>query len=280
MHHLRALLLLGIAAMTLAGCDQAIQPADLGPTIVIEGYLYANHPIDSIVVSRSLPIDAYFTDSAARVSGATVTITVDGRTYPLHESATQPGSYLLAADSLIVRSRKQYDLRVVALGQTVTASTTVPDSISITSTVPDTIRYPVGEPLGSEIQLTWSASPTRASYAVSVEALDTLNYQGDTTTVPNVRIKHPYGGRGFRRRQVTSYALQISSPQTPVPWVLYNWFGKQRLTVFAMDTNFFDFMRMIALSGNTYNSALNHIQGGIGVFGSAGIDQRDLFLKE
>ena len=71
------------ALLVFAGCEASNDSA-FTPQIVIQGFLYANEPIDSIIVRRTLPITS--TNESDRVTGAKVTLTVDGTSYVFEES--------------------------------------------------------------------------------------------------------------------------------------------------------------------------------------------------
>ncbi len=271
------------AAIVLAGCENGITPAQLPPTVVVEGYLYANHPVDSIVLTQTEPIDAYYADSLARITGATVTLRVDGREYTLQEKPGSPGAYTLPADSLIVQSDKQYTLTIHALNTIVTAVTTVPDTFAMTTLSPDTLQWPSTLTTLVGPSLAWTPSLNRTAYAISMEALDTLIYEiNGSDTLWNQRVQLPglEGRRNTRAQQLSRFLLQLRAPQTNITWDLFRWYGRHRLTVYAMDTNFVDFMQMQSVGGRTYLPQLNHVTNGIGVFGSAAIRQQEVFLKE
>ena len=94
-------------AAILTGC-QNNPPVAYVPQIVVQGYLYANHPIDSIIISRSQPVNVYYNADSAGITGASVSITVEGTTYPLAERAQPQGCYYLADTGFLVRSGKTY----------------------------------------------------------------------------------------------------------------------------------------------------------------------------
>ena len=278
------ILLLAVLATGLIGCANAITPADLSQTIVVQGYLWANHPVDSIVLSKTVPIDAYYDPSQARITGATVTINVDNHVYKLTERPGSPGVYELPADSLIIRSEKKYDLTVHALGTVATASTIVPDTFVLTKLLPDTIQFPADlNQAGTMPHVEWSESANRIYYGLSMEALDTLVYQvKGADTVWNQRVGTNQGimdPRRIRAQQLVRYELLLKAPQADIAWNIFRWYGRHRLTVFAMDSNFVEFMIMQS-AGRQYFPQLNQITNGIGVFGSAALQQQVVFVKE
>lgn len=273
---------IALFACWLISCQDA-PPVAYIQQIAVQGYLFANHPIDSIIVDRSLPVDLYYNRDSAGISDAQVTITVDGITYPLSARTTPSGCYYLPDTTMLVRSGKTYYLQIQYNGQTVTAQTTVPDSIKITKRLPDTLQYPqdtiniINYP---DSIVTWTGITNKISYAAAITCADTLDY--DTLQhVPNRRVYRPgSGGAGGQHyNDVTRWFGFLPVSSVPVPWTVFKWYGKQKIAVYNVDRNFNDWLKMITLNGGTFTQDLNHINGGIGVFGSAGVDSMSTFLK-
>ena len=270
-----------LSVMLLVGC-QSNAPVAYVPQVVVQGYLYANHPIDSIIVSQSQPVNVYYNVDSVGISGAQVSIMVDGTTYPLAERAQHHGSYYLPDTTFLVHSGKTYFLKIVANGTTVTAQTTVPDSIKITKPLPDTIQYPmdtVNVLNYPSPTLTWTGV-NPVSYAASLTCLDTLWYDS-VAQIHNRRVWHlgEGSGGGTQYNDITRWFFLIPVSSVPVPWTGLKWYGRQKVTVYALDQNFNDWLKQAFISGNNFQESLNHINGGIGVFGSAGIDTTTTFVK-
>ena len=266
-------------AGVFSSCDKAIVPADLSSMIVVQGYLFANQPVDSIVISKSLPIDAYFSDSTSRISGAIVTLVVNGNSYTLVEDPRNMGSYRMGGTPLMIRSGDSCALSVTALGTTASSSTVVPDSFAWSGAFPDSLNYDENAfPMGPEFF--WTRAPRKISYAISVEALDTLIYSiNGADTIWNQRVLRADGERSTRPRPLAQYLFPLTTEQGEIGGFMFNWYGRHSLNVFAVDTNFYDFLRQIS-AGRTYRPELNHIKNGLGVFGSAGVVRREFFVKE
>lgn len=275
------LLIVPIVAALLASCQDA-PPVAYIQQISVQGYLFANHPIDSIIVDRSLPVDLYYSRDSAGITDAQVTITVDSVTYPLTARANPPGCYYLPDTTMLVRSGKTYFLQIQYNGQTVTAQTTVPDSISITQRLPDSVQYPhdtinvINYPSPT---VTWTGVTNKIAYLASITCVDTLTYDS-LQRIPNRRVYTPDKGTGGQRfNDVTRWFPFIPVSSIPVPWAVFKWYGVQKITVYNVDRNFNDWLRMIYINGGNFAQDLSHINGGIGVFGSAGLDTMTTFLK-
>jgi hypothetical protein len=264
-----------LATFALNSCDNAIE-SNYKEQIVVAAFLYANEPIDSVVLHRTTPFGQYYDDKDFAVDSAQVTITVAGVPHTL-QAAAQKGRYFLPASELIVDGGKTYELSVVCpnhqTGGThhVTASTVVPMPIHFTSGV-DSIR---GKDMIldtndlSHFPFIITAGPVddpNRKYLLSVTALD--------TTKGKV-------GLGDRDTQfITRYWFAQTGPKIAVIPILFGWWGKNLITFRAIDTNWADYQRQTPpFNSLNYEPSLNHVIGGIGIFGSGARDTVTVFLK-
>lgn len=115
-------------AMLLLSCQKIIQLdlKDAGSQLVIEGNVTNKNSTQTVKLSKSVAV----TDSSnyPTVSGATVTITTDGKVYKLTEKS--PGTY---TTNLKAQPTKTYQLTVITEGQTYTATSTMPDQVKLDS---------------------------------------------------------------------------------------------------------------------------------------------------
>ena len=118
------------------------------------------------------------------------------------------------------------------------------------------------------------------SYAAALTCLDTLWYDS-LAGVSNRRVWHlgQGAGGGTQYNDLTRWFILIPVSSVPVPWTGFKWYGRQKVTVDAIDQNFNDWLLQADVTGGVYQESLNHINGGIGVFGSAGTDTCTTFLK-
>jgi hypothetical protein len=116
-------------AMLLLSCKKVIQIDfnNSGNLLVIEGNVVNTTSTQTVKISKSVNITDLSNFPA--VSGATVTITSEGRVYTLREQT--PGIYLTS--SLRGQPTKNYQLNVVADGKTYTASSTMPAQVKLDS---------------------------------------------------------------------------------------------------------------------------------------------------
>ena len=256
--------------MLLASCDQAITTA-YTEQLNVACFLYADAPVDSVVLHRTTPFGAYYDDLDFAVDSATVVITVDGVAHTLKAGATK-GRYYLPPSELTIEGGKTYTLTVTAPNhQTgglhhLYATTTVPMPITLDPRV-DSIRgrtVTLDTNQLASFAFIVAAGPVdepNRKYLLTVEALDTS-----------------YGKIHQRREgpdsvQRLRYSFTQTGPAIAVTSRLFGWYGPSKLTFYAIDTNWYDYQRqLLAATATLYQPSLNHITGGMGIFASGGRD--------
>ena len=82
-------------------------------------------------------------------------------------------------------------------------------------------------------------------------------------------------------RKSSSQPLEVTDGNLRLTWFAIAYAGRYVIKVFAMDNNWFDFARSSpendniafgSLAGDNFERPLFHIDGGIGLFGSASVD--------
>jgi len=263
--------LLGCSLIGL-GCDGAIN-SEYHEQLVVAGYLFADSPIDSIILHRTTPFGDYLDDISSAIDSATVKIIVDGTEHTLLAGARK-GRYFLPASELIVRGGKTYELRVTYNGNTLESFTTVPmpiriiglnDSLPSRSLTLDTnnlISFNYGLTAGP------IDNPNR-KYMLEVTALDTSKG----------RVQTSVDGPPVDTNGVTRYSFLHTAPDIRISPRLFGWYGPNRITFIAADTNWVDDRRQNFGSRSTYQSSLNHVQGGFGTFASGARDTVTIWIS-
>ena len=257
------MLLTGCTLMTVVACTFDRQVIAVPPSeVVVHGVLDPADTLVDVLVERSLsgavtvpkvrydPLDPVNSAGGVPAKGAQVSITgPDGTlsgtevTYPGMPSTYGAGRYVFRR--LAVRPGGRYTLSIrTADGIVVTGSTLVPTFLT----------PPLGGALipfsrdRDTLRLTWTAVPNARTYGL--------------------RMESPYG----------AFQLFVDSTRVNLPGDLRNIFAsdlqrvflpgfQQAYTIYAADTNFFDYYR----SRNdpfTGSGLINRLQGGIGLFGS------------
>ena len=267
-----------IFPLLLWGCT-SVTESTFSPQIVVQGYLYANEALDSIVVRQTIPIGSSTGNDF--VSNAIVTITSGDSIYSLHERIPfEPGRYT-SDHTVIIQPGTAYTLRVEALGQIATASTTVPLAIHLDSAeldgrklslkATDSVTYPthVDSLQSSGIHLWWSPSPGSAGYGIEALSLDTT-----ADTILDAVSSALGDSVAFGR-----YRFFILSTNEQVVWPQFTRYGLNVVRALALDKNYEDFILSLYLSGSQFNNSTLDVSGGLGVFGSAARASKFVYLK-
>ena len=267
--------LLLILITGIIGCDGAIE-SQYTPQVVVEGFIYPGSGIDSVILHYTTPFTSAYSDSAYAITGADVRVTVDGVEHQLLPGVRR-GRYFLPVSDLIIQGGKTYLLTVKTGNTIVTASTTVPmpiKYINIDSTFPSTNLLLDTNNAGS-FNYILTAGPVDQPwrrYMLQVTSLDT-NYG----KVPTTLLGPPVDTSAYVR-----YSFIQTAPKILLYSRLFGWFGPNRLTFLALDSNWLDYKRQVGYGQNSqfhFQTSLNHINNGIGVWASAGRDEVDVFLR-
>jgi hypothetical protein len=267
---MRRSLAVSLAALLALGCTFDEQVIGVAPTqVVVHAVLDRNASIQEVLVERTLtggvairdgvrydPLDPINSGEGVPVSGAEVTVTGPGVNVRGFERAftDKPPGYGagryevplgVANSGTQLRAGQRYTLTVKTKeGTVVTGTTQIPNAPFM---VPQTSAVTFDRDRDS-VRLSWNAVPGARTYGLRVESpFGPFLLFSDTTN-----LALPGDGRNF-------YASDLQRLFIPG--------FQQAITVFAVDTNFFDYYR----SRNdpfTGSGIINKLQGGIGLFGS------------
>ena len=302
---LAAVLLGSAACSTTRDASEFFVPGDAG-TLVVDGMLLVGQPFSRIVVSRVLPAGAVYSADAAAERGATVNVisTTTGVTVRYLES-TVPGTYLpLDATGLTVMPEQEYQLSVTTSGgTTVTSRTTTPAAFQIDSwllleAVALTVRRELEtfESAGDSVytqpanQLVYAdgllearfSRPAVEGFQVGISSLD---LDSDFVIEPEFFSQEDFDNI---KRDGSSPPLEAVDGTARLPWFAIFFEGRYKIRILALDHNSFDYVRSIARAdggfsfggspGDRFERPVFHVQGGIGLFGSASADSVGFFV--
>lgn len=265
--------------LIIGGCQ--IYPQDeFEAEYVIEGYLIANQKIDQVLLSKSAPFEEKYSFEENAVTGADINIfelDEDGNRARSISLIDQGGGVYRAGEDIAAKPLTDYELKVVAPeNDTIRAFTTVPDTFSIARSVRQDVTFQSDEQV--EIDLTLSKYPGRQNiYIFSTVALDPDNYPMTPLYATEDEDDREIA-KQLRSNIVTEGNYDINPDNTltlKYPWLAVAWFGPNRVTVYAIDDNTYDFYRSqdVQLGGNTQapgqiENVITHVEGGTGLFGA------------
>lgn len=271
----------------VSGCDTTTTSPQA--EVVVEGYLQANAPLDSVYLTRVVAADATFNPRNVGVSGATVQLTevdADGRTVrTIAYDEARPGAYAPTnARGTRVQPRHTYRLAVDVPGDDrITATTTVPDPIRVVDAQNTQAVYQ--GPVQPALTVTRSAVDGRQNVFVF-----TTTSQLDFSQPDDVLREHltPFyadaieDDEDLRDFRVTSSGLLNEGNFTinpegtitiDLPWLAVAFYGPNVAAISAVDDNLFDFLRTQeaqqgGLAPGEIPNVRDPIEGGTGIFGS------------
>jgi hypothetical protein len=239
--------------LMLVACD--VPPSEqFKPQLVVHGLVLAQSPAVQANVNRTYAIDEPFDTMFPGVSG----VVWRGRdTWPLANSTRD--IYSTPDFQSRPAPGDTFGIRVAKDGfDTAYGHTVVPDSFRI--------LFPrEGDTVSINDSMVWTRSRNCAGYYMSLRSVD----RGDTfyysLAVPNDTSGNNFDSLVFRLPQMVF--LYRFEP------------GVHILRLFALDTNYFDWVSASGFGPGTGAGETTHLSGGIGVFGSAVGESLEVYVK-
>ena len=296
---------LAVVLAVLAGCtperDQSeFFSPDLVDVLVVDAVLVVGEPLPGLRLSRTLAPDVPYTWQASGEVGATVVISDDeGNEVPYAGAFGTSGIYL-PDDwfSPLVRASTLYELRVETdRGEILTASTMTPAHFGVERwvaldpvtgaelrelrTFADSGDAVFDEP---ENQIPYASVIVEAQVGEVAEdgfqlALFSLDPDSDYVIDPPFFDDEDFVDL---ERTGSSPALAADNGNVRLPWFAIYYEGRHTYKVFAVDRNWFDLLRSTPETpggggfggtlGDGFETPIFHVNGGIGLFGSASVD--------
>lgn len=279
MKTLRNIVVILFLGMLLVSCEETLV-AEFEPQLVLEGYLYANELMDSIVIRQTVAITS--SDSIVYVPNAIVTFSFDGQDIRLIEKPDLPGRYF-PPSPILIEPNKTYGIRVEALGKVATSETTVPQPIRIDSVKIenrrlsingiDTVDYPKdrNELSRQGVCLWWSRSSNALGYGIEAVTFDTTAEVIDMDpTDDNLPDSNSMG----------RYRFFIVGNSEQVVWRQFRRYGVNTVRALALDRNLQDFALGLYFTGSQFDNNTLHVNGGLGVFGSAARASTQVYMRK
>ena len=299
-------LVLLLLATGLVGCDTTATQSE--SQIVVEAYLEGGAPLPPIRLTRSVDTDEAYTAADDAVRFATVEVlrlTADGATAattPYVE--TDPGVYRPAPTPIpVVQPLTTYELSVTVPEETrVTATTTVPDTISIVEA--QNVVVPYQSPQKPTFTITAPQSDRDGQAVLVLTTKSLLEFrrpepelrQGLTPFYEDAYDPAEDSIDTFRTTSsgVLNEASFSRDPNgritTELPWISVAFYGPNESAVHVIDDNFYDFIRSQqaqstggpgggGLGPGEIPNVIEHVEGGTGVFASYVRDAQNVFIQ-
>jgi hypothetical protein len=294
----RALLL--SAALLVGACSPERDAGELfGPSeaglLVVDAQLIVGEPLPDLFLRRTAAPGERYDAAAQAVLDARVV--VSGPTGEIGYSADpdSAGRYLPASDD-VVQPQTEYRLDVRVGDEVVTARTTTPGILRLREVVlldeanlqelrrlvlfgeaPDVFAEDANGVVYLDGLLEKRIDPVAgaAGYQLSLFSLDE-----DSDFVIDADFLEEDDYEDFER-QGASPALDAENGRVRLPWFAVAFAGRHVWHTYALDRNWYDLARTDPdvggggfgeLAGDSFQRPLFHVEGGIGLFGSAAVD--------
>ncbi len=256
-----------IISLFFAGCEKEQLSNGHSDLIVVEGYLYAGQPVDSIRLSQVV----YFNSSDTvfhGVSNATVSIIGNGTSYNLNPSAIQ-GYYYYPGKDLAINPGETYSLSITYNNQHITSQTTVPSSASGLQISSNTILVDTAltmrELRDSSLLINWS-NPNKDYYFVILENKDSV--------LTPITVTSTYGGFGGNGGYTGTINLARRFQTRPIQDSLYRVslfstvgnYGNYVFKLYKVTKDYASLYQSSTQNSISLNEPFTNINNGLGIF--------------
>ena len=296
--YINKLILLTILAIGLNSCEDSLPDQYVNQTIV-QGYLLVDKPISGILVTNSKPIFGKFDETSAQITNAIVQIyylnstTNKFDTLNLQYRGFGEIGYYYHDANLLVKPNTTYYLKIqLNNGKIITGQTSTPERFDWVNAPKEKVYYPTDTlklPHMPEYDISWTKASKSNFYLIRTICHDTVEYgkylspadPGDKNRKCYNLISHmDENQKHTYYKNVTNWNL-IGDSITPTVWMAFKWFGSHTVTVYSPDNNMFNWFKNTYFTNSTENDPLlSSVKGSntYGVFGSAAIVEKDMFL--
>jgi hypothetical protein len=302
-------ILLGAAVALLAGCSGERDPGDIlvprgAGTIVVDGRLIVGEQIPLIRLRLTQSADRNGPSGSTALIGADVMVTTSDGDTARYFNRSGTSEYIWEGaiyESFVVRPHTTYFLHVEAPdGRIVTAQTTTPDSfhvrewVLLDGTTLEPIRRLEAPSESTSKEYVYYASSNQLIYQNGIlEArFDRSNALAFQMALFNLESDSPFlidadflseEDRARLGRESSSPPLDAPDGFVRLPWLAVWYEGRHRFVVYSVDRNWYDVVRSVRFdgpnnlgfgsnAGDDLERPIFHINGGIGLFGSAAMD--------
>lgn len=290
---LRNILIFLTIALLISACEVYRQD-DYVEQYVVEAYLTAGETLPEVRLSRTIPLRQTYVFEEVAISGAGVTIHLIGpdglseASFSYTESSRN-GIYIPDNQTATVESGREYMLEVTRLdrpGDRITSSTIVPRQFEIVNlNVTETVYQ---SEVQFEFKLTRSFFPGRqnvfvaSSTALEPDSFSLTPFWADRDGEPEEFIQVSSG-------LINEGNYTVNDDDTidlRYPWIGIAYYGPNRLNIYAVDDNIFDYYRSLqaqegggTLSPGQIENVLWNVEGGIGLFGARAGVSADVVVR-
>lgn len=249
----------------IVGCTNEEFDPSTADTVILEAYLYAGEPVDSIRLSQLVPFLVDDENATYEIDDAEIFITWREQQYKLIPTDGHLGYYHYPGTDLEIVEGEKYNIEFEYFDKNISATTTVP-------TAPSDLEISVGEieipPILSredlfaireieDVQLLWDNTNGDYYYVL----IRNIESSPDPVDVNGILANRPVGN--FRL---------ITEPTTldfyNVRGITLNQYGTYEAEVYKVNQEYSDLYETSEQDSRSLNEPLSNISNGLGVFTS------------
>ncbi len=290
-----------LCCLLAAGCAANREPGELfGPseagTLVVDALLIVDHPLPDLFVRQTVAPGVRYIDAISAVTDAQVEVRQGAQVFRYRADPDSLGRYLPPEGPPPVMPNTEYELRVRSEEREARAATRTPGRFQIREAVlldgkPLEVRRKFKTFIDGADQV-FTAPENQVIYQdglleIRFQPIDVPGYQvgiisldrnSERVLEADFLEEEDYEDL---ERQASSPAFVAPDGKLRLPWFAVFFLGRHMIRVYALDKNWFDFVRSSpenqegnfgGLAGDNFERPLFHVEGGIGLFGSASMD--------
>lgn len=242
------------------GCTSPADPYNYREEIVVKAILYAGEGIDSIKITRTVPLDQAYDYETAAVKNASVKIQSEtGEFTTLTYLPEKSGCY--GDSAFIIKPNTNYFLTIDIPGfEQITGQTTTPGDFTLLSQNKNSFSYTADAFGNDSLVVSWNEVANNNYYLVST------TYIGpDSSAIETSKEEDTETGT---KEELKTRAAFTTRTSFRMIGFLHKYFGSYRVTVTAMDKNLFDYIRTQNQNDRRLNEPIFSVKKGIGYFAS------------
>lgn len=245
------------------GCEDTITTAVDKDLVVVQGFVYADQPVNDISLSEVLPLGSLDT-LAPPITGAEVFITNGNDKYLLIADETRAGFYYYPGSDLVISSGNDLSLEVIVDDQQLLAETTVPPKPENMVLESDTLLIP-------DITTGIRDLPDLELYSTTLtwDNLDNSYYYVVIENVEENPIPVDIQFGKFATRFVSAPSI---SDEYRVSFRTITHLGKHLLVLYRVNQEYVDLYESRDQDTRNLNEPLTNIENGLGVFSAFASD--------
>ncbi len=287
----------------LMACAAERQPGELfGPSeadlVVVDAILIVDQPMPDIFLRRTLAPTGNYSALNAAIADAQLVIRSNGQSYSYAVDPDSAGRYIPPTAAPAIAPQQTYALSVeLSDGRALAASTTTPQRLRIQKLLlldEESLEVERELKLFAEVgDDVYTTPENEVIYrqglveALLAEELDVdayqlaiFNLEEDSELLIEADFLERDDLDEFKR-EGASPALSVRDGRARLPWFAIAFAGRHKFKIYALDKNWFDFIRTDpdsdgggfgGLLGDQFQRPTFNVTGGIGFFVSASVD--------